>query len=107
MGIEALLIAGGIALAGLIYKKWGKPFLKKHLDDPNTPQDESAVIDPFVEQAIETAIRAAAKEAVKEAAESGGARGILKADKLARDLSAKFGITQEDAIKRINKALGR
>lgn len=106
-GLEALLIAGGIALAGLAYKKWGKPFLKKHLDDPKTPEDESAVLDPIADALIQTSIEQGVKELLAEADKRGAGKTLISVDKLAKDISGKHGITLEDAKARVNKALGR
>ena len=99
-GLGALLV--GAAL--FAYKRWGAKYIKKWLDDPETPEDESAVVVNLGEHAVKMATEAAVAYALKEALKN---PRIDVAGKAVEHLMGKMAgvISKEDAEKLVKLAL--
>ena len=100
VGLGALLVAGAM----FSYKKWGAKYLKKWLDDPATPEDESAIFVDLGEKALKLAAEAAVARAIAEAKKNSK---VNVAEAAAADLIGKFAghISLEDAKKLVDAAL--
>jgi hypothetical protein len=99
-GVGALIVAGAL----YAYKIWGKKYLKKWLDDPATPEDESAVVVNLGERAVKMAVEAAVAYALTEALKN---PRVDVAAKALEHLKTKMAgvISDEDAKKLISAAL--
>ena len=111
MVLEAL-IAGGVGLGLVLYKKFAhaklKAFLKKHLDDPTTKEDESAVVfhqlDGFAQDVVKIAVTEAIKAGSKEALKNPHVdKAVAAAEHLHEKMAGK--ISMEDAKKLVDAAL--
>ena len=87
-----------------LYKRFGAKYLKKWLDDPLTPEDESAAVVAFGEKAVKLAVEAAVAKAIAEAMKN---PGVDKAAKAAELLYGEMAgrISKEDAKKLVDRAM--
>ena len=99
--ISALIGVAVLSAGAYAWKRWGKPFAKKRLDNPNTPQDESAFLDPIADAAIKLAAELFRQEAEKKG---------LKEDP--KTIAYNLWLQAPEAdykviLAKVNKALGR
>src|SRR3990167_3860263 len=110
--MEPISIAiGAVAIIALFatYRKFGKPWLKKQLDDPATEKDESAVFDPAVEGLIKFLVEiVVAQFKAKQTNDPKTPLAVAAvAEGVVADVEAKFGgvpgLTRAKIEDRINK----
>lgn len=102
--LTGLLAMGAGLLLVAAFKKWGRPYLKKMFDDPNTPEDESAPFVKIGEDVLKAAAKVAVEKAMDEAKKNKHIDPVLKA---AESLHGQFAgsISLEDAKKLVSAAM--
>ena len=106
MELVAMLGAGAVAVALLVYKRWGVKYIKKWFDDPATAEDESAVVVNLGEAAIKLAVEAAVAKGLAEALKN---PSVDRAKVAAEHLYAKMAgsMSMDDAKKLVDAAMKR
>lgn len=102
--LTGALVLLGVAVATGLYKRFGRPKIKKWFDDPKTPEDESAMIDGFAQAGLKLAVESAIKEGLKEARKN---PKLDQASVAAEKLVERYGgsMRLEDAKKLVDAAL--